>query len=326
MPCLLVPTGAAPQRGHSTREVPFRGVSLHVPDGWRVVNLATNPHACLRLDLPSVYVGSPGDQAGCPARLIGGAPAVLIEALTESAQRSVAGRAVAVSGQAEVRSVRLPRGGPVAVVMPRAGVLMTLMYGVSDTSTMRRMLATTELDVDGLSQPIGGLQQAEAEAEADAGPGVSVPGDYRGLGFDTCAAPSQAVMDVWRKSSGYGSLGIYIGGVNIGCLQPNLNAAWVSRQVSRGWHLLPIYVGHQAPCSNLANRFSYDVPTARRQGQADAANAMAMARRRDIAAPSTLYSDVEGYDSSDRRCVAAVMSYLSGWTFALHGRAYQAGA
>jgi peptidoglycan hydrolase-like protein with peptidoglycan-binding domain len=132
-------------------------------------------------------------------------------------------------------------------------------------------------------------------------------------------------MDAWWDSSNYASVGVYIGGVSMGCAQPNLSAAWVSRQVSRGWHLVPVYVGLQAPCSGFARRMSYDVPTARAQGEAEAADAMDRAALRGIVAPSTLYSDMEGYDSSDTRCVNAVMSYLSGWTFEMHTAAYEGG-
>jgi hypothetical protein len=132
-------------------------------------------------------------------------------------------------------------------------------------------------------------------------------------------------MDVWRSSSPYASIGIYIGGVSMGCAQPNLTADWVSRQVARGWHLVATYVGLQAPCSRYTHRMSYDVPTARAQGQAEAADAMESASARGIVAPSTLYVDMEGYDSSNEACVSAVISYLSGWTFELHTDAYQSG-
>ena len=132
-------------------------------------------------------------------------------------------------------------------------------------------------------------------------------------------------MDAWRRSSGYGSLASTSGSGHSDVRSRTSRRTWVSRQVALGWHLLPVYVGRQAPCAHLANPLSYVVATARRQGRADAANAMVMAARRGIAGPSTLYSDMEGYDSSNERCVAAVMSYLSGWTFALHTKAYESG-
>jgi Domain of unknown function (DUF1906)/Putative peptidoglycan binding domain len=321
LPAAFVSATADVSRSDLGRVVSIHGFHLQVPDRWQVVDLASHPHACLRFDRPAVFLGAAGDQAECPARVIGGAPGVQVQALTPAALKAFAGPLLSPPGSSRLDSVRLPSSGPVEVAVPVAGLLLTLMYGPHDAYAMRGVLAGSGLDAGARVHEVGTLRQVDDPHP----PGVSVPGDFHGLGFDTCAAPSQAVMNAWRASSGYASLGIYIGGVDLGCAQPNLTSDWVSRQVALGWHLLPIYVGHQAPCSNLMNRFSYDVPSARRQGQADAADAMAMAAKRGIAAPSTVYSDMEGYDSSNERCVAAVMSYLSGWTFAMHTKAYQAG-
>jgi hypothetical protein len=49
------------------------------------------------------------------------------------------------------------------------------------------------------------------------------------------------------------------------------------------------------------------------------------ARALGMTAPSTVYADIEGYDSSVPTCVAAVLSYVSGWTRGLHAAAYQSG-
>ena len=46
---------------------------------------------------------------------------------------------------------------------------------------------------------------------------------YIGLAFDTCTAPTVAQMTAW-KASPYRAIGIYIGGVNRGCAQPQLTA------------------------------------------------------------------------------------------------------
>ena len=43
------------------------------------------------------------------------------------------------------------------------------------------------------------------------------------------------------------AVGIYIGGVNSPCSQPNLRTSWVDREIAAGWHLIPLYVGLQAP-------------------------------------------------------------------------------
>src|SRR5205823_1548680 len=68
---------------------------------------------------------------------------------------------------------------------------------------------------------------------------------YTGTGFDVCATPSPSRMSAW--SSSYHAVGVYIGGTNMACSQPNLTASWVSQESAAGWHLIPIYVGLQAP-------------------------------------------------------------------------------
>lgn len=76
---------------------------------------------------------------------------------------------------------------------------------------------------------------------------VKVPGDLTGLGFDSCAAPSQAAMDDLRTESPYWAVGVYIGGETRTCAQPELTRTWVSRQHHRGWSVIAIWAGLQAP-------------------------------------------------------------------------------
>lgn len=320
---LAAPGGAATP-GRSTLPgvtVAFHGLQLRVPGDWQVVDLAAQPQACVRFDLPTLYLGATGDQSQCPAQLVGGAPAIQLELPDGGSADRVPAEVIVVSAAQDLHALKLPASGPVAVALEGAGLLATLRYGVESAALVRHMIANGSLlptaqpaQLDRLAQPRG-----------VPGTGFSVPGEFHGPGFDTCAAPTQQVMDAWRGSTDYGSIGVYIGGVTMGCDQPNLTATWVTRQVRGGWHLVPVYVGLQAPCSSFRNRISYNTETARAQGQADAKDAMANAHRLDMVAPSTLYSDIEGYDSSDGRCVAAVLSYLGGWTFEMHTQAYQSG-
>ena len=103
----------------------------------------------------------------------------------------------------------------------------------------------------GGTTPAGGGRRAVGGRQ----PPRRVPGPtqagtiYDGLGFDPCAAPTVAQMAAWR-SSPYHAVGIYLGGTNLGCAQPNLNAAWVSEESAAGWHLIPTYVGLQAPSNS----------------------------------------------------------------------------
>jgi hypothetical protein len=132
-------------------------------------------------------------------------------------------------------------------------------------------------------------------------------------------------MDAWYASSSYRSVGVYIGGISRGCAQPNLTASWVLRQDRRGWHLIPTYVGLQAPCTRFYNRMSSNPARAWRQGRAEAADAALHARALGISAPSTIYSDLEGYNNTIADCVTAVLSYVSGWNRGLRERGYESG-
>lgn len=166
---------------------------------------------------------------------------------------------------------------------------------------------------------------APVPAHAAPGDGNAAPGSLTGYAFDTCAAPAQEVMDAWRLSSPYSAVGIYLGGENRLCDQPELDADWVRTQHRRGWHLLPLWVGPQASCSGYADRMSSDLSAAEREGRAQAAAAVTAARGLGIGRGGTLYYDLEDYDIGPDDCRRAALSFLSGWTKALHGSGYRSG-
>jgi peptidoglycan hydrolase-like protein with peptidoglycan-binding domain len=162
---------------------------------------------------------------------------------------------------------------------------------------------------------------AHAAARGDG----NAPGSLTGYAFDTCAAPAQEVMDAWRLSSPYSAVGIYLGGENRLCDQPELDADWVRTQQRRGWHLLPLWVGPQASCSGYADRMSSDLSSAQREGRAQAKAAVSTARGLGIGRGGTIYYDLEDYDIGPDDCRRAALSFLSGWTKALHGSGYRSG-
>src|SRR3954451_8562569 len=69
------------------------------------------------------------------------------------------------------------------------------------------------------------------------------PGSFAGAGFDACTAPASDLMAGWRLSSPYRAVGIYVGGVNRGCTQPQLTPAWVGTPAAAGVGAGPLYVG-----------------------------------------------------------------------------------
>jgi len=151
------------------------------------------------------------------------------------------------------------------------------------------------------------------------------PGRYAGRGFDACAAPAQDVMSAWLVSSPYKAIGIYMGGPNRFCAQPNLTASWVSTQQSAGWHLVPIYLGLQPYCSTSSKKFRFTAANAATSGRAAAHDAVVQAQALGLATGSTIYNDIEAYSSTNAACTTAVLTFLSAWTARLHDLGFFSG-
>ena len=66
----LSPASAISSAGAQQR-VTYGGLGLHVPQGWTVVDLTSDPTACVRFDVHVVYLGTPGAAQDCPAVLLG---------------------------------------------------------------------------------------------------------------------------------------------------------------------------------------------------------------------------------------------------------------
>jgi Domain of unknown function (DUF1906) len=152
---------------------------------------------------------------------------------------------------------------------------------------------------------------------------VSAPEAFTGLGFDACAAPSSRAMIAWAASP-YRGIGVYIGGANRACSQPNLTSTWVSEQVAAGWHLIPTYVGLQAPtsaCSSCAKLTSAKATT---QGTEAASDAVEEAAAIGMGPGSPIYFDMEAYTRT-ASASAATLAFLSAWTTHLHELGYVSG-
>lgn len=166
----------------------------------------------------------------------------------------------------------------------------------------------------------------QAAASAVAPPtSVSSPEAFTGLGFDACAAPSSRTMAAWAASP-YRGIGVYIGGANRGCSQPNLTATWVSEQVAAGWHLIPTYVGLQAPtsaCSSCA-KLSTTLAKATAQGAEAAIDAVEEAAAIGMGPGSPIYFDMEAYTRTTS-ATSATLTFLSSWTSQLHTLGYVSG-
>ena len=145
---------------------------------------------------------------------------------------------------------------------------------------------------------------------------------FTGLGFDACSAPPVTTMTAWL-SSPYRAIGVYIGGVNRGCSQPNLNSTWVATQIAAGWSLIPTYVGLQAP-SDGCGCASINPSQAVVQGAAAADDAILQAATLGIGPGNPIYFDMEGYSRTSTN-TSAVLTFLDAWTERLHARGYVSG-
>jgi hypothetical protein len=152
---------------------------------------------------------------------------------------------------------------------------------------------------------------------------ISAVSEFTGLGFDACTAPSRHAMSAWGASP-YRAIGVYIGGLNRGCSQPNLTASWVAEQTAAGWHLIPTYVGLQSPTSSCGSCAKLSPSSAASQGSAAADDAVSRAQDVGIGPGSPIYFDMEAYTRSSS-ATSATLSFLASWTTRLRALGYESG-
>ncbi|MEU4499018.1 glycoside hydrolase domain-containing protein [Streptomyces sp. NPDC023998] len=193
--------------------------------------------------------------------------------------------------------------------------------------TLRRFLVFCAAGVLSAGTTLTFAPPAAAEpATAVAYPSGASATRYSGLAFDTCTAPPLTAIQAWGASP-YRAIGVYIGGVNRTCAQPQLTASWVASVSALKWRLLPIYKGLQPPCGGRPTdaKISTVPATARSQGTAAAADAIAKAKALGMQPGSAFYNDIENYSQTDVTCKIAVLSYASAWTKELHRLGYVSG-
>ncbi len=140
-----------------------------------------------------------------------------------------------------------------------------------------------------------------------------------GYGADSCTAPSLSQMKAFWTNTPYSYWGIYIGGGDRGCSQPNLTSSWVNSVIAMGWDLEPIWVGRQNPCtSGQAVYFSLTPSTALAQGKSEALAAYNawIKLQNTPSVPITL--DLEAPSTNTASCRAAAKSFVEGWVEQMH--------
>ncbi|MEX1008967.1 MAG: DUF1906 domain-containing protein [Acidimicrobiia bacterium] len=145
-------------------------------------------------------------------------------------------------------------------------------------------------------------------------------------GFDACAAPSSATMQNWWTFSPFTSIGVYVGGANRGCAQPNLTARWISLVEEYGWKLLPLWVGPQAPCTALSSvtKLPATESAAFTAGYNEGLAAATRLSSLGFGWLTPVYYDLEAYPKN-AACTKAILAFDNGWTRGLNTRGYLAG-
>jgi hypothetical protein len=246
------------------------------------------------------------------------------------AATSAAARTVHFDG----RSVNVPRGWPVLRLAEKPKTCVRLdrraVYlgapGAEQRCPAEAMGARRAILVEPRSatRARAGASAVTAPSSAPAPGPVSSPEAFTGLGFDACAAPSSRAMAAWAASP-YRGIGVYIGGSNRACSQPNLTSKWVEEQVAEGWHLIPTYVGLQAPTSACGSCAMLSTAKAAQQGVEAASDAVEDAVEIGMGPGSPIYFDMEAYTRTTSAS-NAVLTFLSSWTSQLHTLGYVSGA
>ncbi len=175
-----------------------------------------------------------------------------------------------------------------------------------------------------LVEPRPGASISALAAPSSSGATTSAGGEvFTGLGFDACSTPSSRSMDAWAESP-YRAIGVYVGGANRACSQPNLTEAWVEEVTAAGWHLIPTYVGLQAPTSSCSSCAKLSSSSAVAQGTSAAVDAVAQAATVGIGPGSPIYFDMESY-SQTSAATSAVLAFEQAWTDKLHALGYLSG-
>jgi hypothetical protein len=321
------------------RTVSYRGYAVKVPAGWPVFRLAARAHTCVRFDRHAVYLGTPSTTQRCPADPLGRTEAILVSAQSRTARQPAAASSASLLPTATGTASRAGRSAA-RIVDARDHVVITATWG-RDPGLIRRALSIRSLRSSGAqfavhraaaaiaryrpgahSAPVRPARTAD-RAQAVIASVPSTPGAvFTGLGFDTCQTPSQTAMTDWLQSP-FRAAGIYIGGANMACSQPNLTATWVSAQTAAGWHIVPIYVGLQAP-TNSCGCAPISTATAAVQGAAAATDAVTSAEAIGVGPGNPIYDDMEAYNRTITN-TTAVLAYLGAWTATLHADGYVSG-
>ena len=308
----------------ATKTVRYRGYAMRVPASWPVFHVSRRSTVCVRFNRHAVYLGAPGTRQACPANAAGRTEAILASPRATAHADLLA---PVTAGAAQPA-----RGSETQLAIPAHGLEVTATWNAHPGVVERALGGRLKLGTGApASRPRPSATAARLANALDFRPmakAAAAPGAtgtlFTGLGFDACTAPSPSQMTAWGASP-YRAIGVYIGGTNMACSQGNLTATWVAQEWSTGWHLMPIYVGLQAPGNSCGcSPISSSTSRATSQGTSAAIDAVTHAQAIGIGPGNPIYDDMEAY-SNGGSTSAAVLAFLSAWTTELHAEGYGAG-
>ena len=300
-------TSSAPgEVSAAARAVSYLGHTFTVPAGWHLVDLSGDSSRCVRFDVHAVYFGSPSAEQRCAGQTSGSVQgAVLVVPSPTATSASATDDPLNQRITATLRGVQITASygtdrSSVLSLLSQAGVPVPAEAPTSESTTEVSDRVAANLSAIHSSvtpQIVGAMTQV-----------------FTGLGFDACTAPSTTDMAAWTGSP-FGAVGVYIGGAERACAQPNLTASWVTTETKAGWRLMPLYVGPQVAYGTVTN--------AAAQGKASADDAATQASSLGLGSGALLYYDMEGgsYTAAQN---ATAQAFVSAWTAELHALHYHA--
>ena len=304
----------------AVRLVSYRGYSFEVPRSWPVIDLAGSQQTCVRFDMHAVYLGDPASDQSCPSLLVGTTEALLIQPGPASPARSstedpVARQITVTAPGIEITATFDTDPGQVDRILASASLPAPVVHAPNPAAAATVAAAGPPVPPAPFSMVLTSLTLQAKPETAAALPLSAKIANYRGLGFDACTAPSAAYMSSWLRTSPYRAVGVYIGGSDEACAQPNLTRKWLEAEAAAGWHFMPMYVGPQAEFGELGAHPGH-------QARAAANDAVAQAERLGFGAGTPLYYDMEAYPPGE---TGKALRFLTSWTSRLHALGYSSG-
>jgi len=166
----------------ATKTVVYVGYEFQVPASWPVYRLDEHPQTCVRYDVHAVYLGTPGTDMRCPARLVGRTQTISVIPSRAGTARSVTGGSGRSASPGEAGSTEIQRLPAVhGTIMQNAvqhrlevvgtvGATILGTYG-KDPGVVEHALSTLHVAPAGIAPT---AQSASAPAPAQ--PGGGTPG------------------------------------------------------------------------------------------------------------------------------------------------------